>query len=711
MHKYRKLASLLLALMLTISMIPASVFATEDETTVTAIYLYPSEFTVYDHVDGMQAQADNGTSYYYYSPSFKDGDELRVVYSDTSVTSYFFTSEQDVFLAFNGETIPLDDLIFVSDQGESNGSAKVTEWGVGKHSGSIEYMDQSCAVSVEVLENPVKSIDFKPSTFEIYQNSNGWWETKSFYYYDPRFREGDTLTVNFTDGTSGEYKYYKGDEAFVSEDGDAIMEKDVAFVSEQDELLSSGKPCWGLGDHKGHFEYMRHKSSEVTITIKASTVKSLKYTPASTFEAVEKSGNAGMWLKNSKKEEYFYYFMPTVHAGDKLELVSADGASTTYVGEEYMDEDDRQLVKFVNTADSSDVIKSDSIFFCEDQDETHWTVGNKNSYWVEYQGMKSDRITANIRAKGSVPSGRSVTRIFGQSRYETSLKIADAMKESTASKFDAVVLASGSNFPDALAGSFIATRYEGPIIIVNDDTLNNTASYLEKSLKPGGKIYILGGKSAVSSEVEKRFSSKFSTIRLGGASRYDTNMKILEAGMQGENLSKYTVFVCSGIGYADSLSASSSGQPILIVDPTIGLTDGQIKFLKSNGANDFIVAGGEAAVPKSVEMALKQLGTVDRIGGSTRYETSAMIASYFANDGAPNAVLAYGENFPDGLCAGPLAWVKDANLILCDDNNTQYAKEYMDEYSIVKGFVTGGPAIIADKAVKSIFKCNTISTF
>ncbi len=677
---------------------------------ISKISVNPTEFTLYQNVDGTYEEADNGSSYFHYAPVFNDGDELTLTYSDDSESSYYYNYEQAVFASFDGSTIREEDLEFVSDQGTVS-SGKVTEWGIGTHTGEIKYQDATCEVTIDVEENPVSSISFNPSTFEIYVNSEGWWETKSFYYYYPEFSDGDTLTVKYTDGNSVKFTFYKEDDAFVSEDGDEIMSRDIKFVSEQDDLLADGKSCWGAGTHTGHFEYMNKKSSDITINIKKSSVNKLTYTPVNTYEVIEETGSYGMWLKDSSGDDYFHYFYPTAEEGDKIAITDSDGSTKTYVGESYITDSDREIVKFVNQDDSSDYISSDSVFFCDDQSTTHWIVGTKNKYWVEYQGVKSDSINATVLAKGTTPSGRNAVRIAGSTRYETSLKIADAMKSSKNAKFDAVILADGRNYPDALAGSFLATGLEVPIILVDDNHLNEIAEYVENNLSSGGTVYILGGTGAVSNAVENRFKSTFKIVRLGGNTRYETNLKILEEGTQDSDLSGYTVIVCSGTGYADSLSASSTGQPILIVNPSTGITDEQMDFLRKSGANDFIIAGGKSSVPTKVETKLKTIGSVERIGGSSRYETSAMIAKYFVSDGTPNAVIAYGGNFPDGLCAGPLAWVKDANLILCSDSSTDYSQSYMDTYGIVKGYITGGTGVISDNSVKNIFRVDSITEY
>ena len=53
-------------------------------------------------------------------------------------------------------------------------------------------------------------------------------------------------------------------------------------------------------------------------------------------------------------------------------------------------------------------------------------------------------------------------------RYETSTKIGDRLVSST------VILASGENFPDALAASTLAQKIEAPILLVSKDKIDQS---------------------------------------------------------------------------------------------------------------------------------------------------------------------------------------------------------------------------------------------
>ncbi len=69
------------------------------------------------------------------------------------------------------------------------------------------------------------------------------------------------------------------------------------------------------------------------------------------------------------------------------------------------------------------------------------------------------------------------------------------------------------------------------------------------------------------------------------------------------------------------------------------------------------------------------------------------------------AVLAYGENFPDSLSGGPVAYMLDAPLLLVKPTNagTKYARAYMQQKGIAEGLVLGGPSLIDDDTVANLF--------
>jgi putative cell wall-binding protein len=289
-------------------------------------------------------------------------------------------------------------------------------------------------------------------------------------------------------------------------------------------------------------------------------------------------------------------------------------------------------------------------------------------------------------------------RIYGNTRYETSLKAADAFKEQLGiDKFDTVILADGRNYADALAGSYLSCVKNAPILLVDsrNDHISAVQEYIKKNLNPGGMIYMLGG-TAVVPDASVAGLSGYNTKRLWGTDRYATNVAILEeAGVSGDE-----ILVASGTGFADSLSASATGKPILLVKNEIQAS--QKDYVGTLKGKKFYLIGGTGAVNGGLESYFKSLGSVTRIGGATRYDTSVNVAKTFFKE-PKTAVLAFGANFPDGLCGGSLAYAMGGPLLLAANGKTAQSKQFVSDNGIYNGVILGGPALISDSSVYQVF--------
>ena len=289
-----------------------------------------------------------------------------------------------------------------------------------------------------------------------------------------------------------------------------------------------------------------------------------------------------------------------------------------------------------------------------------------------------------------------IERIFGLDRYETGFMIADCLKKTLGVEyFDNVIIATGKSFADALSGSYLAKQKNAPILLTNGTNNYKLLQYIDKNLKKNGCVYLLGGENALPEDMEKQFS-KYQIKRLSGKTRYETNLEILkEAGGNQEEL-----VVCTGKKFADSLSASASGKPILLVSNV--LSDLQMEYMESLKVENIYIIGGETAVNAELERVFEIYGSVSRIAGRTRYETSILVAQAFAKS-AKSVVLTYSKNFPDGLCGGTLAVAMKAPLILAMTEEIVAADRYIQKDKISSGYVLGGEKLISDDAVRNIF--------
>ena len=293
-------------------------------------------------------------------------------------------------------------------------------------------------------------------------------------------------------------------------------------------------------------------------------------------------------------------------------------------------------------------------------------------------------------------------RIYGNNRYETSTKAADQLlKEQGRKTFKSVIVASGKDYPDALSAAYLAKVKDAPILLTDDNRLLETIFYIYEHCDMGTDVYVIGGEGAVSGRLDKLLTSMtdkpMNVIRLAGKNRYQTNIEVLKAaGVKSEEL-----LIVSGTGYADAISASAVGKPLLLAAAS-GLTREQTEYLATLSTEKATIIGGTAAVTQKVENQLKGIfRTTERIGGKNRYETSANIAKKFFVKSF-TVVLAYGGSFPDGLSGAPLAMRYEAPMVLVADTNYSYAKKYAESADAKKTVTFGGTPLISDKTVNSI---------
>ena len=298
----------------------------------------------------------------------------------------------------------------------------------------------------------------------------------------------------------------------------------------------------------------------------------------------------------------------------------------------------------------------------------------------------------------------SLNRVYGANRYETSIKAAKELKRTLGSKLDAVVLASGMNYPDALSGSYLASSAKGALILIDDKNCDKVISCIKQVMKRNGKIYILGGAAAVSEEVENKLSEAGYKLieRLGGADRYETNLEILKTAdelyEQNNNGARNEyIMICSGAGYADALAAGATGNPILVVGRDI--TEEQKEYLLSRGKNIYYVIGGTGAVSPLIEEWVKSVGSTKRLSGESRYETAIAVAKKFYPSKVDDVVVVSGTDYPDGLSACTIAQAKNCPIIMASNSHLAQAYNYQVSREVKNAVVLGGPSLVSDTMV------------
>lgn len=274
-------------------------------------------------------------------------------------------------------------------------------------------------------------------------------------------------------------------------------------------------------------------------------------------------------------------------------------------------------------------------------------------------------------------------RMGGSGRYDTMASIVkETYPKGVASKI--AIIATGENFPDALAASALAGALDAPIILTAKNSLSAQAEQQINSL--GIKhVIIIGSTHAVSANVETKLVKKLgkgNTKRCYGSNRLQTAYKIYELGAKAGAWSPIA-FIATANNFPDALSvgpiAFGTSSPIFLYDTANKRFDASsLKALKSGKFKMAIMLGSSSVLPESIRKDLGTLGSASncfRIAGADRYKTSLAIAEFgialgVLGDGenAQYAALATGTNFPDALCGAALCGRIGAPLYLTHDS-------------------------------------------
>jgi putative cell wall-binding protein len=313
--------------------------------------------------------------------------------------------------------------------------------------------------------------------------------------------------------------------------------------------------------------------------------------------------------------------------------------------------------------------------------------------------------TPNGTAAFGQPQAKSdYTRLAGADRYSTAVAISQyAFQTQPPGAQFAVTVASGINFPDALAAGPVAAAQDGPLLLVpQDGTLPAAVSNELATLTPR-LVNIAGGAAAVSSPVETQLKS-FGTgtvYRWAGQDRYETAAQLAEI----TNGLGNTVFIATGASFPDALGGSAAagrlGGALMLTD-RFALPNATASALTSGRPTEVVILGGEAVIDAAVIAQVKAIvpgATVQRWSGADRYATAAAISSSTYPQGATTAYLASGAGYPDALAGAPVAARAGAPLLLTSrDCVPASTLAELTRLGATKIVVLGGTSAVSDAA-------------
>lgn len=216
-------------------------------------------------------------------------------------------------------------------------------------------------------------------------------------------------------------------------------------------------------------------------------------------------------------------------------------------------------------------------------------------------------------AKKLVSNPSACVRLGGSDRYATNAAIYTYMTETLGYSFsNEILLATGSNFADALSASGYAAYAKVPIILTGNSGIDKS---LQSKLKNfSGRTSILGSTYAVS-DSQANWFSKATKNRLGGATRFETSKIIADYAVK-QGLSAKGIIIATGQNFPDALSGAQLGNtkiaPILLVNSAIyGLqsSEAAYSYLSNHDADitDIFYLGSNYAVSDSKRTGIKAL--------------------------------------------------------------------------------------------------------
>lgn len=311
---------------------------------------------------------------------------------------------------------------------------------------------------------------------------------------------------------------------------------------------------------------------------------------------------------------------------------------------------------------------------------------------------------AGTRIAFQVPVAVESDRIAGDDRFATAVELSQRAYPDGA---DVAYVASGENWPDALAAGPAAAHEGGPLLLVRKGEAPQIM--LDELERLGAeRVVIVGGQPTISSATQAQIDGLATVTeveRLGGADRYETARLIADYAFE----SATGAYVATGNNFVDGLSAGAAAGhldwPLLLVDPYRRMPAATIASLEALGADRVRVTGSTATIPSARAGELVDAGlTVSRQGGADRFATSAIITAAAFEEPAGSAYLASGYNYPDALAGAAVAGAQDVPLLITTNECVpRSVHDELERQEVSRVTLIGGePTLNADVAAFAI---------
>lgn len=290
---------------------------------------------------------------------------------------------------------------------------------------------------------------------------------------------------------------------------------------------------------------------------------------------------------------------------------------------------------------------------------------------------------APVPASATADAG--LQRLAGDNRYLTAVNVSrDAWGNQEA---QAVVLARGDVFPDALAGTPLAVAKSAPLLLTPPTSLNSaTANEIKRALPSGRNVFLLGGPAALSDAVASAITNLgYRPVRLAGADRYATATVISR-----QIASPTTIFEATGLSFPSALVAGVAAakvRGVVVLTADRQMPASTKTYLDQNAGKPRVAVGPEATGADP---------SAQSISGADKYDTARKLAETYFPDPTVIAV-ASGTVFADALSGGAHIGKLGGPLLLSEPTSVPMpVRTLLADHvpTISSAYLYGGPAAL-----------------
>lgn len=189
-------------------------------------------------------------------------------------------------------------------------------------------------------------------------------------------------------------------------------------------------------------------------------------------------------------------------------------------------------------------------------------------------------------------------------------------------------------------------------------------------------------------------------IRLGGANRFETSIKIADSFRGDGKLNG--VILGSSSNFPDALAGGvltkKYNAPILLSNKTDVLSKVTLDYIKANVNKNgqIIILGSVGVMDDSIVNNLKAAGftKIKRLGGSDRYATNLAIINDFSPSVGSDVIISYSHNFPDSLSVSPVSAATGSPILLVKGKLSAEQKAMLAKIKPSNIYITGGTGVI-----------------